>query len=102
MPISEDLKKFAVDELSKLVRIPSISFDGFEPKELIRSAEATADLLKRAGFQNVQLASIENCFPYVLGDVMVDPKLPTVLLYAHHDVQPPGREELWKTPPFEP
>jgi acetylornithine deacetylase/succinyl-diaminopimelate desuccinylase-like protein len=97
-----DVRSFALEELKKLVRIPSISFEGFDPKQLTRSAEATADLLKRVGFQNVELKSIEGCFPYVVGERIVDPKARTILLYAHHDVQPPGREELWKSPPFEP
>jgi len=102
MAISKELQKFAVDELNKLVRIPSISFEGFDRKELDRSGEATADLLRRSGFENVKLSSISNCFPYVTGEFITDPNLPTALVYAHHDVQPPGREELWKSRPFEP
>ncbi len=101
MALPESLQKFSVDELCKLVRIPSISFPGFDPKEVQKSAEATASLLKKVGFQNVELISIDRCHPYVVGDFIHDPKLPTALLYAHHDVQPPGREDVWKTPPFE-
>jgi acetylornithine deacetylase/succinyl-diaminopimelate desuccinylase-like protein len=102
MPITESLKNFALDELKTLARIPSISFPGFDPQTLTQSAEATASLFRKSGFQNVELAQIDGCFPYVLGEFLVDRKLPTVLLYAHHDVQPAGREELWKSPPFEP
>lgn len=102
MALSPDLQKFAVEELKKLVRIPSISFPHFDHSTIQKSAEATAELLKKSGFQNVELAQIDNCFPYVLGEFIVDPKLPTALLYAHHDVQPPGREEVWQTPPFDP
>ncbi|MBN8555850.1 MAG: M20/M25/M40 family metallo-hydrolase [Deltaproteobacteria bacterium] len=102
MSLDSKLQKFAVDELSKLVRIPSISFPGFDPKHVEKSGEATAELLKRVGFQNIQLKKVDECFPYVVGEIIVDKKLPTALLYAHHDVQPPGREEIWKTAPFEP
>lgn len=102
MTLKAAVQNFALEELKKLARIPSISFDGFDPKYVTRSAEATADLLKHVGFQNVSLKSIEGCFPYVIGERIIDAKAPTVLLYAHHDVQPPGREELWKSPPFEP
>lgn len=102
MELTSSLRDFARTELERLVRIPSISFPGFDRKTVDRSAEATADLLRRSGFQNVELKSIDGCFPYVVGDFLVDPKLPTLLLYAHYDVQPPGREELWKSPPFEP
>ncbi len=100
--VDEALKIWARKELETLVRIPSISFPHFDPREVERSAEATADLLKRSGFKNVDVLRVDGCFPYVVGEQIVDPKLPTLLLYAHHDVQPPGREELWKTPPFEP
>jgi acetylornithine deacetylase/succinyl-diaminopimelate desuccinylase-like protein len=100
--LDSQFKTSILNELKKLVSIPSISFPHFDHAEVRKCAEATADLLKRSGFRNVEVMSIRNCLPYVVGDYIVDPKLPTVLLYAHHDVQPPGREEVWKTPPFVP
>ena len=91
-----------LEDLSKLVRIPSVSASGFDPAQVKRSAEAVAALLKERGLENVELLTLEGAHPYVYGDWLHAPGKPTVLLYAHHDVQPPGREEVWKTPAFEP
>jgi acetylornithine deacetylase/succinyl-diaminopimelate desuccinylase-like protein len=91
-----------VGELSKLVRIPSVSFPGFPKDEVVRSAKAVAKTLEKSGLENVRLLRMGDAHPYVYGDWLHAPGKPTLLLYAHHDVQPPGREELWKSPPFVP
>ena len=88
--------------LVELSKIPSISADGFPPEEVRRSAEATADVMRRVGIENVQILEIEGVHPYVYGDWMKKPGAPTILLYGHHDVQPPGRPEKWLSPAFEP
>jgi acetylornithine deacetylase/succinyl-diaminopimelate desuccinylase-like protein len=91
-----------VEDLKKLVRIPSVSADGFDPAEVRRSAEAVAALLRQRGLEHVELLQVDGSHPYVYADWLHAAGQPTVLLYAHHDVQPPGRKEVWKSDPFEP
>ncbi len=90
-------------ELEALVRIPSISADPDRRDDVHASAEATAELLRVHGLESVRLANVAGSHPYVIGEWMhADPGAPTVLLYAHHDVQPPGIVDNWESDPFEP
>lgn len=97
----ENGKEF-IEDLKALVRIPSVSFAGFDPKRVEESADVVAALLRSKGLENVEILKLDGAHPYVYGDWLHAPGAPTLLLYAHHDVQPPGRSELWKCPPFEP
>jgi acetylornithine deacetylase/succinyl-diaminopimelate desuccinylase-like protein len=90
-------------ELEDLVRIPSISADPDRRSDVQASAAATADLLRAHGLESVRLADVDGSHPYVIGEWMhAGEHAPTVLLYAHHDVQPPGIVENWESDPFEP
>ncbi len=93
-----------LEDLKTLVRIPSVSFDGFPPEKVVESAQAVAALMKKRGLENVEIMGLTGttCHPYVYAEKIISKELPTLLLYAHHDVQPPGREDVWQTPPFEP
>jgi acetylornithine deacetylase/succinyl-diaminopimelate desuccinylase-like protein len=92
-----------VDELIVLARVPSVSAAGFPPSEVRRSAEAVGALLSDSGFDDVEILELEGAHPYVVGEWLgAGESAPTILLYAHHDVQPPGRETHWRTPSFEP
>src|SRR6266545_2831616 len=89
-------------DLERLVRIPGIAFDGFDHSHLARSAEAVAELLRGAGMPDVRVARIGEGHPAVIGRRPAPPGAPTVLLYAHHDVQPVGDLTQWMSDPFEP
>lgn len=88
-------------DLERLVRIPGIAFDGFDFTPLERSAEAVAELLRAEGLE-VQISRIGEGHPAVIGKKPAPPGAPTVLLYAHHDVQPTGDLRNWVSDPFEP
>jgi acetylornithine deacetylase/succinyl-diaminopimelate desuccinylase-like protein len=91
-----------LEELKNLVRIPSISFPGFDQQEVIRSAKAVEKLLEKIEAKNIQQLLPKSSYPCVYGEIITDKNKPTILLYAHHDDQPPMREALWLSPPFEP
>jgi acetylornithine deacetylase/succinyl-diaminopimelate desuccinylase-like protein len=92
----------ALDDLQMLVRIPSVSADPARHHELRRSAEAVAELLRGAGFTDVEITSVQGGRPAVIARKPAPAGAPTVLLYAHHDVQPTGKRDLWESDPFEP
>jgi acetylornithine deacetylase/succinyl-diaminopimelate desuccinylase-like protein len=89
-------------ELEEMVRIPSVSAPDFDPSEVRRSADFVAKLMTDSGLENVQLLELEGAHPAVFAEKKGPEGAPTVLLYAHHDVQPPGPDSIWNTPPFEP
>lgn len=88
-------------DLEDLVRIESVWADPGRRDEVHRSAQAVADLLSQAGFGDIQIVS-EGGAPAVIARHPAPPGAPTVLLYAHHDVQPEGDRSQWVSPPFEP
>ncbi len=90
-------------DLCALARIPGVSAAGFPASELERSAAAVAELLRKCGLERVEVLRLPGAHPYVVAEwLRAGPKAPTVLIYAHHDVQPPGRPEKWQSPAFEP
>lgn len=103
--IDEDFARI-VEELSNLVAIPGIAWESFDANQLDRSAQAVAQLVRDAGMEQVDILRVPTDSGAMGGPAIVanrparDGK-PTILLYAHHDVQPPGDEALWNTKPFE-
>ena len=90
-----------VDELIDACRIPSISADPAHTLDVIRSAEYLAQAAREAGFTHAELLPTAG-HPAVYAERIVDPALPTALIYGHHDVQPVDPLGEWVSPPFEP
>ena len=97
--IHADMPRIQAD-LEALVAIPSVSAKDHDPAQLRRSADAVAEMLRAAGAETKVLRS--DGHPAVVGYVPAPAGAPTVLLYAHHDVQPPGPDSEWTTGPFAP
>jgi acetylornithine deacetylase/succinyl-diaminopimelate desuccinylase-like protein len=89
-------------DLEAMVRIPSVSAPAFNQAEVERSAEFVAGLLRDAGMPEVEVLRVDGGAPAVVARRPARAGAPTVLLYAHHDVQPPGNPALWDAPAFEP
>jgi acetylornithine deacetylase/succinyl-diaminopimelate desuccinylase-like protein len=99
----------ALDRLRELVRIPSVSWDGFDPAQVEASAEWVANRVRALElFDEVRIVREPLIDapgygqPAVLARRNPKPGFPTVLLYAHHDVQPEGNRADWSSEPFEP
>ena len=90
-----------LNELLDLLRIPSVSADPKYKADVARCAEAVEQRMEEAGLENVEVCPTAG-HPIVYGEKIIDPKLPTVLVYGHYDVQPPDPLELWDSGPFEP
>ena len=90
-----------LEELLDLLRIPSVSADPKFKDDVLKTAAFVKDKLVAAGADNVEICETAG-YPIVYGEKMVDPALPTVLVYGHYDVQPADPYELWDSPPFEP
>lgn len=105
----DDLRAAVADDmprlkeiLSTLIRMESVSAHGYDPRGVREAGEKIRDMLDGAGFSNAQLLESGNGHPAVFAEIPAPDGAPTVLLYAHYDVQPSGPAEEWDTGPFEP
>jgi acetylornithine deacetylase/succinyl-diaminopimelate desuccinylase-like protein len=98
--IDENKERF-LEELFGLIRIPSISSVHENKPDMLRAAEYWTKTLIKAGADKAEVMPTDGN-PIVYGEKIIDPKLPTVLIYAHYDVMPIDPIELWKSKPFEP
>ncbi len=98
--VQENKQRF-IDELIELLKIPSVSADSAYSQDVIDTADAVKARLEEAGCDKVEICDTPG-YPIVYGEKMIDPNLPTILVYGHYDVQPPDPMDLWTSPPFEP
>lgn len=91
-----------LDTLIELAKIPSVSAAPFPASEVARSAAAVVEQMRAVGLENCRVLPQGDAHPYAYGEWLKAPGKPTLLLYAHHDTQPPGRDAHWKSPPFTP
>lgn len=98
--IDTNKEKF-LNELLDLLRIPSVSADSKFNGDMHKAAAFVRDSIINAGADRAEIFETAG-HPIVYGEKIVDPALPTVLVYGHYDVQPADPYELWNSPPFEP
>ena len=97
----EKNKQRFINELVDLLKIPSISADPAYNQDVLNTADAIKESLEKAGCDKVEICETPG-YPIVYGEKIIDPNLPTVLVYGHYDVQPADPIDLWTSPPFEP
>jgi len=98
--ITENKQRF-LEELIELLKIPSVSADSAFSQDVLDTADAVKTALENAGCESVEICETDG-YPIVYGERMIDPELPTVLVYGHYDVQPPDPMDLWDSEPFKP
>ncbi|MCD8312705.1 MAG: M20/M25/M40 family metallo-hydrolase, partial [Bacteroidales bacterium] len=97
----EKNKERFFEELFSVLRIPSVSSQEAHRPDMVRCAERLVELLKEAGCERAEVCPTKG-HPVVFAEKIIDPALPTVMVYGHYDVQPVDPIELWKSDPFEP
>jgi acetylornithine deacetylase/succinyl-diaminopimelate desuccinylase-like protein len=91
-----------LEDLKSLIRHPSVAFPGYPPEPVNAMADATVALLRQYGLRDARLLDIAGGYPAVYGEIPAPPGAPTVMMYAHYDVQPAHREDGWETDPWTP
>jgi cysteinylglycine-S-conjugate dipeptidase len=100
--IVDHLMPGLVRDLKRLTAIPSIAFDGFDKRHVLEAHDLIVNLLRQVGVPQIGRLDLPDTSPIIIATVPGPAEAPTVLLYAHYDVQPAGDESLWRTPPFTP
>ncbi|MDG1039874.1 MAG: peptidase dimerization domain protein, partial [Polaribacter sp.] len=76
-----------INELIEILKIPSVSADPAFKKDVLNTSEVVKSYLEKAGCDTVEICETPG-YPIVYGEKIIDPNLPTVLVYGHYDVQP--------------
>ena len=96
--VDENKDRF-INELLELLKIPSVSADSAFSQDMMDMARAVKHALNEAGCDLVEICETKG-YPIIYAQKIIDPALPTVLVYGHYDVQPPDPLDLWDSPPF--
>jgi acetylornithine deacetylase/succinyl-diaminopimelate desuccinylase-like protein len=91
-----------LEDLKHLIGHPSVAFPDYPSQPVYDMADATVAVLRRYGLQEVRLLEIPGGYPAVYGEIPAPPGAPTVMMYAHYDVQPARKEDGWETDPWMP
>ena len=91
-----------LEDLKDLITYPSVAFPDYPPQPVLDMANATVATLRRYGLQDARLLEITPGYPAVYGEIPAPPGSPTVMMYAHYDVQPARKEDGWETDPWTP
>ena len=91
-----------MQDLEKLVTIPSIAFPGYPSEPVTEMAEQTLAMFRDVGFTNARLMEVPTGYPPIYGEIPGPEGSPVVMLYAHYDVQPAPPEQGWTTDPWTP
>ncbi len=91
-----------IEDLKCLIRHPSVAFPDYSEEPVITMADATVAVLRKYGLPDAHLIDIPGGYPAVFAEIPAPPGMPTVLMYAHYDVQPARKEDGWETDPWEP
>ena len=100
MELTTDQKKF-LKQWMDFLKIPSVSADPAHKNDVEQGAQWVKSALEGAGCPHTEIIRTPG-HPIVYGEYLLDPSLPTILVYGHYDVQPADPIELWDSPPFEP
>ena len=100
MNLTTNKKRF-LEQWMDFLKIPTVSADPKHKKDVENGASWVKSALQQAGCPQTEIIPTPG-HPIVYGECLVDPTLPTILVYGHYDVQPPDPIELWDSPPFEP
>jgi len=88
------------EQLAELVAFPSLAFPGYDPKDSMDCANLVADMLREVGFKDIEFIDVGGQNPTVWAETKYSDDVPTLLLYAHYDVQPAPMEQGWNTDPW--
>jgi acetylornithine deacetylase/succinyl-diaminopimelate desuccinylase-like protein len=97
---TEAMMPSLLESLDRLVAIPSVAFPGYPAEPVHQMADETLSMFRAVGFENARLMEVPSGYPPIYGEIAGPEGSPTVMLYAHYDVQPAPPEQGWTSDPW--